>query len=304
MNTQMKQFGDLNIFIDASYVMYYTVHGAFSMWKNEYNSRFNERCPEKVVQDAPDITNDDKYLYCLQKKMENNLDSIFNIIKDKMFDGFHPPGLRPKVYFCLDDVSRNYWRKQSIFKEYKSHRKSVPSFFNAGKAFRYLYEIILPQLELEEFFGIKSILVDSAEADDIIMTLVRRMKHNNNCIIATDHDMIQVLDKARMFDLQGKEINISYISNKCIGSEDMTSETYLKTKLLVGDKSDNIPQVFERVGWKKAWDLMSDKETLKEKLKDQQAFNRLQLNSKLIDCKYIPSDIQKDIIKSYIETKS
>ena len=304
MSNEVKQFGDLNIFIDASYVMYYTVHGAFSMWKNEYTSRFNERCSEKVVQDAPDITNDDRYIYCLQKKMEDNLDCIFSVIKDKMFDGFHPPGLRPKVYFCMDDISRNYWRKQNIFKEYKMNRRLIPSYFNAGKAFRYLYEIILPQLDLEEFFGIKSILVESAEADDIIMTLVRRMKHSHNCIIATDHDMIQVLDKARMFDLRGNEITVSYISNKCIGSNEMTSESYLKTKLLVGDKSDNIPQVFDRVGWKKAWSLMNDVETLKEKLRDSQATNRLKLNSKLIDCKYIPNDIQKNIINSYIESKS
>ena len=108
-----------------------------------------------------------------------------------------------------------------------------------------------------------------------------------------------ILVRAYVYILSHGKLGLKDIATKAV-----LNANYLKAKLIVGDKSDNIPQVFERVGWKKAWSLMSDVETLKEKLKDSKAINRLKLNSKLIDCKYIPSGIQKDIINSYIQTKS
>jgi 5'-3' exonuclease len=308
MNTLLEDYGDLNIFIDCGYLNYYTIYGAFNMWKKSYPDRFKQRCPSSPqVENLPDLTNDDRFIMCMETKMQRNLDKIFNVVRTKVFGGYTPPGIQPKFYFVTDSRGVPYWRKTDLYPEYKMQRKLSKKYFNTSKAFGYLDSVIIPKMDIENFFGIKTLSVDRAEADDIIMTLIRYMKHTHNVIIATDHDYIQVLDKAKMFDLIGKEITVDSISEKLTKKPDIkvTTTEYLLSKFLMGDTSDNIPAIYDGCGPVTAYKLATNPAKLREKLLDnKQAPQRLKLNRKLIDCKQVPIDLQKEIIYEYSRSKA
>ena len=300
----MEEFGDLNVFIDTGYLYYFNIFSAFNMWSKNYPERMKQRCPEKpTTENLPDITTDDKFIMCLEKRFQVNLDKIFDVIRTKVFDGYTPPGIKPKFYFCMD--SKPYWRSK-IYPEYKMQRKFSAKYFNTGKAFNYLANIIVPKMDIGGYFGIKVLQVDTAEADDIIMTIIKRMKHPNNIIIGTDHDFIQVLGNARMFDLTGKEITTKTIAKRLINKETEISEKeYLLTKLLMGDKSDNLPSVFDRCGPKTAYKLVKSPVKLRSRLVESgsHGLRLMDINRRLIDCNKIPLEIQKGIIYEYCAKK-
>lgn len=306
-NSLLQDYGDLNIFIDCGYLNYFTIYGAFNQWSKQYKDRLKQRCPSKPrVNDLPDLTTDDKFIMCLERKMQINIDKIFDVVKTKLFCGVKPPGIRPKFYFVNDCNRSDYWRKTQLYPEYKMQRSLSPKYFNTGKAFDYLLDVIVPKMDIEGYFGIKTLKVDRAEADDIILTLIKYMKHTHNVIIASDHDYIQILDKARMFDLAGKEISAEHISMKATKMEGvkLTPSQYLQVKCLQGDTSDNIPGIFSGCGPKTAYKLLTNPYKLKEKLlEDKSIVNQFKLNMKLIDASNIPMDLQKEIVMEYSRVK-
>ena len=77
----------------------------------------------------------------------------------------------------------------------------------------------------------------------------------------------------------------------------MSAKEHLLCKILEGDSSDNIPNVFTRCGPKTAGKLIRDKEALKEKLQaDRSATDQLKLNTRLIDFTKVPKRTQKLIV--------
>lgn len=55
-----------------------------------------------------------------------------------------------------------------------------------------------------------------------------------------------------------------------LGDVPVTAKEFLLGKILMGDKSDNIPQVFKKCGPKKALKLVRDIATLKKMLEESQ----------------------------------
>jgi 5'-3' exonuclease len=307
MNKLLENYGDLNVFIDSGYLNYYTIYGAFNMWKRMYKDRYKQRCPDKpTTKDLPNLCTDDRFIMCLEKKLQMNLDKMFNVVRTKVFDGYTPPGIKTQFYFCND--SKPYWRKTDLYPEYKMQRGLSGKFFDTSKAFNYLLGVIIPKMDVENYFGIKTLEVQYAEADDIIMTLIKRMRHTHNVIFATDHDYIQVLNKAKQFDLIGNQITTKTIAKKLVKDENVhiTPEEYLNVKCIQGDGSDNIPAIYDRCGPKTAYKLMQNPKLLRERLieQGQQAVNQLDLNRKLIDCNNIPLQLQKEIVYEYSRVKA
>ena len=71
----------------------------------------------------------------------------------------------------------------------------------------------------------------------------------------------------------------------------------------MGDRSDNIQQVLTRCGPKTALKWTKDKEALKNTLKEDHSLAaRYLLNKKMIDFKYIPSDLSDKILKTVNES--
>ena len=80
--------------------------------------------------------------------------------------------------------------------------------------------------------------------------------------------------------------------------EDISASDFLLWKIILGDKSDNIPNIKERIGNKSAWKLLQDKESLRNLLKDDiniaKAFKR---NKKLISLSEIPESVENLIME-------
>lgn len=204
------------------------------------------------------------------------------------------------VVLAIDCPRKEIWRNK-IFPDYKggrkSHRTENP---NAGPypIFKYTVETLHPKLI--EKYGCKSILVDTAEADDVIAVIHRRIRslelgqsHNDHenrkiIIISGDHDFLQLADPwTTVTDPRnGKEI-----------SENIKDPKYsLYHKILTGDKSDNIPNCFVGCGTKTADKCLRTPGMLKEKFEnDPMILEKFKKNKNLIDFSEIPSEIKMKI---------
>jgi 5'-3' exonuclease len=131
----------------------------------------------------------------------------------------------------------NYWRKK-IFPYYKANRKKniESSELDWKNIFECLNKI---RAELKEYFPYKVLDVESAEADDIIATLVTKFGSGLNTgekilILSGDKDFIQLhtYSNVSQYDPTRK---------KWIKHED--PERFLHEHILKGDAGDGVPNV-------------------------------------------------------------
>lgn len=138
---------------------------------------------------------------------------------------------------CCDNS--NYWRKK-LFPHYKANRKKYQeqSELNWNDIFTFLNKV---KWELKTFFPYQVIDVESAEADDIIGTLVHKYgviyptkPHEEILILSGDKDYIQ---------LQSYNNVVQYdpIRRKWIGHDE--PDVYLFEHIVKGDSGDGIPNI-------------------------------------------------------------
>jgi hypothetical protein len=127
--------------------------------------------------------------------------------------------------------SGNVWRKQA-FPNYKAGRKAnrEKSEHDWAMIFDILSQV---KNEIKTFLPYKVIELETAEADDIIAVLTRRVKEKI-LILSGDKDFIQ-LHNARI-----KQYNP--VLNKFVGQDENPS-LYIREHILKGDRSDGIPNV-------------------------------------------------------------
>ena len=127
--------------------------------------------------------------------------------------------------------SGKVWRRQS-FPNYKAGRKA-----NREKS-EHNWELIFDILanvknEIKQFLPYKVIELETAEADDIIAVLCRRIKEKI-LILSGDKDFIQLHnERIRQYNP---------VLNKFVGKDENPS-LYIKEHILRGDRSDGIPNV-------------------------------------------------------------
>jgi 5'-3' exonuclease len=186
-------------------------------------------------------------------------------------------------------MRENIWRFQ-YYKNYKKTRDERLTTFN-GDIFKYCYNNLLPTLE--EKLGIQSCEHPISEADDIIAVFTRYLHNNNHLsnitIVTNDNDYLQLIrDNVKIVNMKNVNLNTRLIED---------ADTYLKIKIILGDKSDNIPSVFPKCGEKKAIQLAQNPVLLEEKMKKYPGSKeKYELNTLLIDTKCIPEYIQKEIL--------
>lgn len=130
----------------------------------------------------------------------------------------------------------NIWRKK-IFPYYKANRKKSQeaSDLDWKAIFECLNKI---RAELKEFFPYRVIDIESAEADDVIATLVTHMSFKSDCsevlILSGDKDFIQLhkYSNVKQYDPTRK---------KWITHNDPAQ--YLKEHILKGDAGDGVPNI-------------------------------------------------------------
>ena len=194
-----------------------------------------------------------------------------------------------RVILALDD--KNYWRKK-IFPLYKAQRKKERSenkFFKDVN-FEELFKVS------DEFFKelvtiipqIQSIKIPNVEADDVIAILTEHISLDTHCI-STDKDMYQLY--------RYKGYKQSKFGNDI--QEVLNPMSFLHEKICRGDKSDNIPSIYPRLGIKTYQKMMENGSLLKLISEDSNVGEVYSRNREIVDFKYIPKQITKDILKEY-----
>lgn len=179
-----------------------------------------------------------------------------------------------KFIFCKDEKQARVWRK-AVFPEYKANR---------GVADDMVHKLQGIVLDVVGCYG--TVLgAPSLEADDVAFLIV---KHIRQCddkseifIVTSDRDYLQMVDdRIQIVDGSGKWIT---------GSGD--SKRDLWTKIIMGDKSDNIPPIAKGCGKKTAEALASDPTKLAEYVQKKGCSAELARNELLICMDKIPDEL-------------
>ena len=196
------------------------------------------------------------------------------------------------------DCSRSHiWRKD-FYPEYKRNRddRSVNKFNSC--VFKYTYGTIVELLKAS--LGFKVIELDRAEADDVIALMSNAIHelspHTHVYVVSNDNDYIQLEDEfTHVVDMKCVSL-----SNKML----CTPRDYLMTKIIMGDKSDNIPPIAKRIGKKRAAALATNPPELDKLLANDSVKCQYDLNSRLIDFANIPPALKSGIQQKVCEFTS
>ena len=264
MSSFEKLFGAEMILIDLSYFIFHNYYA-----KKKY-FEIQKKSTDDLIhnQEFLDVfSNFDKKLIEIKKKLKLKKDI--------------------PVIFAKDCMRCNIWRN-SLFPDYKKSRKVDNE---VGSFFKYTYSNIIDKYNYID--------CNFCEADDIIGVITNNFKKVNNAnhiyIITGDHDYMQLFDDdgfIRIYDLKCKDLK-----DKSLGC----SKKDLLHKIIIGDKSDNIPPIHAKLGPKTALKYINNEDELKKKLKDPLIKKNFDNNSKLIDMNNIPVEYQNTISQKFLE---
>ena len=194
----------------------------------------------------------------------------------------------------------NYWRKQ-LFPYYKANRKKAQE--KSEMDWKSIFECMSKiRAELKEFFPYRVIDIESAEADDIIATLVKNSTAEEKVLILSgDKDFIQLhkYSDVKQYDpVRKKWIN------------HVNPSRYLDEHILKGDSGDGIPNVLssdncfvigerQKPLTQKKIDALIDL-GLEGKF-DHPLYRNYCRNKSLIDLSTVPSVIAEKVLESYNE---
>lgn len=186
------------------------------------------------------------------------------------------------------------WRKK-YFEAYKAQRKDKrdKDAFDYNAFYGFINQFIV---ELQETMPFMTLLIPHLEGDDIIAQMVK--KNNGPCeivFVTADQDYYQLMqyDNVRMYDPMKKNL-ISKTRAEALND--------LEIKILMGDKSDNIPGCRPKLGIKTAEKLIlgeplskKDGRTLSDLKEEKEFKNNYDRNTKLIDMNYCPKKLVENL---------
>lgn len=260
------------LFIDTSYFIFYRYYAILNWLKmSDKIKDTNNINPENIILDNDFLEKFEKKCHDTVKQLEKK---------------FNPD----KVFFCKDCPRKNIWRLK-LLPSYKGNRDS----FNGRNVFNIFYENILPSIinsNKDKYFVNKC---DECEADDIVAVGVSYYKKinpsNNIYIITSDHDYLQLLryNNLDIYDLKFKNLKL-----KSIGENDLIY------KILMGDKSDNISGVKNRLGKKTIAKLIENNKLEEFINSDPVIKSNYELNNNLINFEKIPENLKTNILSIFM----
>ena len=204
-----------------------------------------------------------------------------------------------EMTIACDD--KNYWRKQ-VFPYYKANRKKnrEASEINWTQVFEIFNKI---KSEIKDYFPYRVIQVDSAEADDIIASLVKEYGTDLNgpikiLILSGDKDFVQL-------QTYGNVKQYDPVRKKWINHDN--PQRYLVEHILKGDAGDGVPNVLSDDDT-----FVSDKRQrpLTQKkinkiyndgavILDQTTDRNFMRNKHMVDLSMVPENIKNEVINKY-----
>lgn len=206
-----------------------------------------------------------------------------------------------EMVIACDD--RNYWRKQ-VFPYYKANRKKNrdASEINWTQVFEIFNKV---KQEIKDNFPYRLLQVESAEADDVIATLVMEngipgiaVGGNPILILSGDKDFVQL-------QTYGNVKQYDPVRKKWISHDN--PHVYLYEHICKGDQGDGIPNILSDddtfVSNKRQRPLTQKKLDgfVQDGIGNEAILRNWARNAQLVDLKMIPEAIRKDVINKYNE---
>jgi|TARA_R110002073_G_scaffold246845_2_gene409609 hypothetical protein len=210
-----------------------------------------------------------------------------------------------ELVICCDD--RNYWRKK-LFPYYKANRKTTrqQSELDWSMIFGVLNQI---REDLRNIFPYKVIQVDTAEADDIIATIV----HEHGTVLTqTNQDKILILSGDKDFIQLHTYGNVSQydpVRKRFIKNDD--PQHYLKEHIARGDRGDGVPNILSQDDCfingrqkplrTKFLNTVTSKTFEEIENGDDDYKTNWNRNRRMVDLSLVPQDIQDQVLEDFSE---
>lgn len=190
-----------------------------------------------------------------------------------------------RVVFVKDCPRRTIWRVK-LFPTYKHGRVTKSDSVFNKEIFNYTYTKCIP--ELLKTRGYSSLEFPELEADDIIALVVKDVASPsvNITIVTNDKDYVQLL--------RYPGIRINNLLKQEMPSYD--PDEFLVRKIILGDRSDNIPSIADDyLERKRLMTLIDEGDVMGvyNYMVSNGLMDRFEFNKTLIDFSYIPCDISE-----------
>jgi len=282
--------------VDVSNFDYVCTFSAVKHWKKMYpeDAMIHFKEPWETDQEnLPDLTNVPSFGKVLRFTVQDRLGFLDQIIARNHQDSVDS-ATGVDTIFSFDGKLDDNFRKK-LYPGYKAQRKLVKKSFDMSAAKRYIQNVIFGELNLEVTRGYKFVKVDGCESDDIIATVMEKCNdYMCRIILSSDRDFLQI-GNVHQYNCWGEKIErtINHVVD-----EPMRRDDFLLWKIIRGDQSDNIGNVFHKYGDKKSYQLALDRDRLRTMLlEDNDAAERFKLNMSLIDFRKIPNSTKEKIWK-------
>lgn len=250
------------ILIDASYYVFYRYFDTWKRYKQLYSQPSQ---PPQELHLSP------RFLHHVYQDIDNDILEMRN----------HWQTTHANIIFCRDCSRRTIWRNDHT-ENYKTQRP-VKELFNPN-----MFSILTQYCKDRRY---QELYMDKMEADDIISLTKTRLRtmgfYSDIIIITNDNDYLQLLDD------QTHAYNMNHDRNNLRLRSAGSPEKDLLVKILMGDRSDNIPPVRPHLGPKKALKLaMLPGDELDRYLERHNCKDAFERNRRLVDLQAIREDIQ------------
>lgn len=263
------------ILIDGSYYVFYRLFALINWWKLSHK---DEPCEN--------LHENEEFVERFKVVFETKLREIpkkLNI----------PKTTNVKFIVGQDCRRHNIWRN-NLYPQYKGTRGDYSDAKNPpGPFFKLVYQEDL--FHKIQDIDLITLYNENLEADDCLAIcskyLLKQNEDNKVYIITSDTDYMQLLrPNLYLYNLKFKPVNTEKNS---LGNP----QKDLLYKIIIGDKSDNIPSVFPKCGPKKTLAYINNIDKFEEDLIKLNGHEQYKLNRRLIDFTQIPELLQKDVLQ-------
>lgn len=217
------------------------------------------------------------------------------------------------LVICCD--GRKYWRKE-FFEHYKGMRKSnrEKSDLDWGLIFDTLSEM---RIDLVKHFPYKVLHIDRAEADDIIAVMTKYVQENElvQTGLVEESQKVLILSSDKDFKQLQLYPNVKQWSPMQKKYVTATKQEIIEHKIehiVKGDAGDGVPNILSKddvfmigerqkpMSAKRLQEFFANGFTACNNDEERRNWHR---NATLVDFDFIPEDVSKTIIDSYLNTK-
>ena len=271
------------ILIDGSYYIFYRFYALKAWWKLQ-NNQIDENLNNGETETK--LCNIDIFVEKFKKTFISKIKEIKKKLKINN---------NCTIIVGLDCPRKEIWRNE-LYNNYKSNRNKTNQVIEK-EFFKMVFdEKLFEKSNVDYIFNYPTL-----EADDCLAIttkyLLNKSNNSNIWIITSDADYLQLAsDNVHLYDLKFKNLSLKSFGNP---------ECDKFCKIVMGDKSDNIPSVFPKCGKKTALKYYNNKELFNKKLNEKEDYiNNYNLNKILVDFDEIPEHLVNSFIQSNLKKLS